>query len=326
MADETTMGSELEVSPDKSAETAPVEVGPKVLSVLVLGAGGMLGREVTDELVSRGHSVRSPFHTDFDITNSENIDKIRKEKVGPFDWIVNCAAYTQVDLAESEKMAAMKVNAVAPGMLGVAAKESGARVLHVSTDFVFDGRAEAPYREDSPTAPLGTYGMSKLMGEENLLKELSDAVVVRTSWLFGPYGRSFPRTMVEAIRNGKELRVVGDQTGKPTYTKDLAGVIADMIERPVPGGVYHAAGPDVATWWGFAMMAVMTDLARQGKDPKVAREKITKVTTAEYPTPAKRPAFSVLDCSKLEALRIGPMRHLNDVLPEFLARLELASR
>lgn len=297
----------------------PVKAGP--MNILLTGSGGMLGSDLLDELVKRGHMVRSPRKVDYDLTVSHNIDRIRKQDFGMFDWIINCAAYTAVDAAENDRMAAMHVNSVLPGSLGIAAQGCGARVLHVSTDFVFDGRSSTPYREDSATGPQSVYGMSKLMGEENLIKEAPDSVIVRTSWLFGPNGRSFPRTMIELFRQGKELKVVGDQVGKPTYTRDLAKLISDMAEGRVASGIYHAAGPTVSTWWDFAVMAIATDVAAKGGDFKGVKDKIARITTADYPTPARRPAYSVLDTSKIESLGYLPMRPLTEALIEFVARL-----
>lgn len=302
-----------------AVETRPVGGGR--LKILLTGSAGMLGSDLLRTLVDRGHEVRSPWRIDFDVTAPESIDRLRKGDFGRYDWIINCAAFTAVDQAESDRMAAMRVNAVAPGMLGVATQGCGARVLHLSTDFVFDGGATTPYREDSPTGPVNFYGQSKRMGEENLMKEAPDSVVVRTSWLFGPKGKSFPRTMIEAFRAGKELRVVADQRGRPTYTMDLAAVLADLVERGVAGGIYHAAGPDIVTWWDLAVLSIEADLARSGKEIAGVTGAIQPVTTAEYPTPAKRPAYSVLDTTKLEAAGFGPMRPVREALTEFVERL-----
>ena len=290
------------------------------MKILVLGSGGMLGHDMVRTLVDRGHEVRSPLKQDFDITVAENIDRLRKGDFGQYNWIINCAAYTQVDQAESERMTAMKINAVAPGMLGVAAQGCGARVLHVSTDFVFDGQADTPYNETSSTHPINSYGMSKLMGEQNLLKEAPDSVICRTSWLYGPHGKSFPRTMIEAFNAGKELCVVNDQTGCPTYTTDLANLIADMVEQGIQPGIYHTVGPDAMTWYDFALLAIKADLASKNQDPKQVT--IQPVSTQEFPTAAKRPKFSVLSTKKVESLGFSTMRPTQEALTEFVARLQ----
>ncbi len=315
------MAEETVQADSQLVESQPIRKGP--LTILLAGSGGMLGSDLLRALLDRGHSVRSPRKSDFDLTVMQNIDRIRKQDFGLFDWIINCAAYTAVDQAESDRMAAMQVNSVLPGMLGVAANECGARVLNVSTDFVFDGRSGTPYTEESATGPRNVYGMSKLMGEENLRKESPESVIVRTSWLYGPNGKSFPRTMIELFRKGTPLKVVGDQVGKPTYTKDLSEMIVDMVERPVSPGIYHAAGPTISTWWDFAVMAIATDTASRGGDFKSVKDQIEKITTAEYPTPAYRPAYSVLDTTKLESLGFGKMRSLPESLIEFVARMNL---
>lgn len=312
---------EISVVSEKDQAQAVVR---KPMTVLVLGSGGMLGRDMVDVLVGRGHSVRSPLHVDFDITRPERIEQLRKQDFGMFDWIINCAAYTAVDKAESERMAAMNLNAVAPGMLGIAAQGCGARVLHFSTDFVFDGQSDSPYTEDSQPHPTSSYGSSKWLGEQNLMKEAPGSVICRTSWLFGPHGKSFPRTMIEAWRAGKELRVVDDQTGKPTYTKDLAELTADMVEQGVEAGIYHTAGPDVMTWWDLAVLAIETDVAASGGDVELVREKIEKVPTSAYPTPAKRPKYSVLSTEKIESKGFGAMRPMKEAVVEFVGRLRSA--
>lgn len=277
------------------------------MKILLIGGYGMLGSDLREEFVRRGWGVVAPTLEEVDITDPVQVAGCA-EMAG--DWVVNAAAYTAVDKAESEPDAAMMVNGLAVGYLGQMAAMAGSKFLHISTDFVFDGTKTEPYTEDDATNPLGEYGRSKLVGEEQALSHAG--VVVRTAWLFGPNGGSFPRTMIRVAREGKPLRVVADQTGCPTYTADLARVIADLIARDAYPGVYHAVGPDTMTWHEFAVRT----LAAAGIDYEIAQ-----ISTADYPTPAKRPAYSVLSTAKIEAMGIAPMRPMSEALTEFVARL-----
>lgn len=288
--------------------------------ILLLGSQGMLGSDLLQSFLARGWAVDSPWANDLDLTDPNHIEKIRRRDIGPYTHIVNCAAYTAVDKAESEAMAAMRVNAVAPGALAFAARESGARFIHMSTDFVFDGFSQTPYHETDPTNPLGIYGKSKLQGEQNAIRENDQTVILRTSWLFGAKGKCFPATMISKYREGASLRVVDDQRGCPTSTVDLSESICQVIELAIPAGVYHCCGSETLTWYGFASLAIATYRAAHG----LAEEpEITPCQTLEYPTPARRPAFSVLDCTKIGLAGVSAHRPLSESLNEFCARLEL---
>ncbi|RYG16366.1 NAD-dependent epimerase/dehydratase family protein, partial [bacterium] len=197
----------------------------------------MLGSAVVEDLENRGHTVVATSRSEapeslatFDISNPMDIARLAAGEFGELDGVINCAAYTAVDKAESEEQAATDANGIGVSYLGAICMEMRLDLIHVSTDFVFDGRAEEPYTEDSPTNPLSAYGRSKLYGERALMAN-PYARVVRTAWLFGPKGRCFPRTMVEAYRAGKSLRVVADQRGNPTYVPDLACVLVDLLEK-----------------------------------------------------------------------------------------------
>ncbi len=296
----------------------PEAVRPK--RILVLGGSGMLGTDTVRCFSDKGWSVRSPGPVELDLTSAAALEKLRKHDWGDFDWVVNCAAYTDVDKAEGSIMAAMAVNAVAPGALAAVCQSNGWRLLHVSTDFVFDGQADTPYREDSVTNPLGIYGKSKLMGEHNAIKECPGTVIVRTSWLFGPNGRSFPRTMIEAWLAEKPLRVVNDQFGNPTYTVDLARAMAEVIEIGPAGGILHATGPDTTNWHGFAVDAIEAFRSAKGSDRPV---EVQEIATDDWPTLAKRPPYSVLDCTKIFGIGVAPMRPTQEALAEFSQRLRL---
>jgi len=281
------------------------------LRVLVPGGRGMLGTDVVAEATKRGHEAISLSRPDFDIADPLSAARIAAEEFGRIDACINCAAYTAVDLAEDEEREATEANGIGPGYLARACAALGIRFLHVSTDFVFDGSAAEPYTEEASTRPLSAYGRSKLLGEREVLAAHQNAWVFRTAWLFGPHGKSFPRTMINARRAGKSLRVVADQTGNPTYTPDLARVLLDAVEFNIFPGIYHATGPDTMTWFEFAKQAVATDLG--GGEPNIA-----PIRTEDWPTKATRPRYSVLSNEKLRAAGIAPMRPIREALKDFL--------
>ena len=289
------------------------------MKVLLLGLGGMLGTDMGAELGRRGHETVIPPISELDITDPVSVARIAAGELGRFDWCVNCAAYTLVDKAESEQKLAYEINALGPSYLAKICAMSGIRLLHVSTDFVFDGEGTRPYVEDDPTKPLGAYGMTKWQGEQAVLQGHSNAIIARTAWLYGPHGNSFPRTMIRAWEAGKTLRVVGDQIGSPTFTGDLARVLTDMIEKNAFPGIYHTAGPDAMSWCEFAQIAV-DEWAKLTEKP--APEKIEAIRTEDWPTPTKRPKYSVLSFEKTAALGVDPMRPTREAVVEFCQRLQ----
>jgi dTDP-4-dehydrorhamnose reductase len=247
-------------------------------------------------------------------------------------WIVNPGAYTAVDKAESEPELALAINAEAVKVMGQEARAIGAGVIHFSTDYVFDGSANAPYRETDTTGPVSVYGVSKLAGEKALADSGAGHMIFRTSWVYGPLGRNFLLTVLKLARERERLRVVADQHGAPTWSRDLAKMTANAIaqceaaaqKRELEdvladvGGVYHAAGAGETTWCGFAAEALRL---QQEREPDVRFAQIDAITTAEYPTPAKRPANSRMNCEKL-AERFGwKMMDWQDSLREVLAQL-----
>jgi dTDP-4-dehydrorhamnose reductase len=292
------------------------------MKLLVIGGSGMLGTDLCAEAASRGLEVFAPSSTELDITNLEHTASIALDP-GWFDWCVNCAAYTAVDKAESEREQAVELNTLAPGYLAGACSMAGIKLIHISTDFVFDGSATSPYAENAPTRPLGVYGESKRQGELSVLSGHSNASIVRTSWLYGARGRCFPKTMISAWEAGKALRVISDQTGCPTYTVDLARVLLDMIEKNARPDIYHACGPTVTTWHGFAVDAITAWRDLTGSDRSV---EVEPIPTEAYPTPARRPKYSVLSCERLAALGIEPMRPLGEALADFVGKLQIADR
>jgi dTDP-4-dehydrorhamnose reductase len=267
----------------------------------------MLGSDVLHEFRQRNHQVEAPSSSEVDLTDPTSIAEIAPKQ---FDWVVNCAAYTAVDKAESEPDDAAMLNTLGPRYLALTCALAGFRLLHISTDFVFDGATDRPYREDDPTHPLQVYGLTKRDGEEAVLGAMPNALILRTSWLYGPKGRSFPRTMIEAYRAEKRLRVVADQVGSPTYTPELAQVIGELMELNRIGGIYHACGPDAMSWHAFASLTLQT---LTGKPVEVE-----PIRTDEWPTPAIRPRYSVLSCAKLQALGVAPMQTTAAALTRFI--------
>jgi len=273
---------------------------------LIFGGTGMLGRAVLAAARRRGYPALALSHAQADLTDRDRLLYWARE-FRP-ELVVNAAAYTKVDLAETEREAAFAVNGAAVDAVAEAASvatPSGAALLHVSTDYVFDGKGSEPYQEDAPTAPLSVYGASKLLGER-LALQYGRALVVRTSWLFGPGGPNFVATIARLVREGKPLRplrVVDDQRGGPTYTPYLAEALLDLAplaptsaEGSVSGNrLFHYQNREPVTCYGFAR-----EIARLVAGPAAA-EAIVPVTTAEFPRPAVRPAFSVLDVARFEA-------------------------
>jgi dTDP-4-dehydrorhamnose reductase len=252
--------------------------------------------------------VVAPVREEMDLADVNSVrEAIRRVRPR---WIVNPGAYTAVDKAESEPELAYAVNAEAVKVMGEEARAIGAGVIHFSTDYVFDGSGDAPYRETDATGPVSVYGASKLAGEKALAVSGAGHLIFRTSWVYGGVGKNFLLTILKLAREREVLRVVGDQHGAPTWSRDLARMTVQVIEQcetasegldlaevlAEVGGVYHAAGAGETTWYGFAAEAVR--LQREA-EPGVRFAEIEAITTAEYPTPAKRPCNSRMNCGKL---------------------------
>ena len=278
----------------------------------------MLGSDLAAELASRGHATTGIDLPEFDLTNPQDSARLAGgEFANGVDWVFNCAAYTAVDKAEVDRDAAYMVNGIGPSYLAQACAMAGIKLMHIGTDFVFDGTKTEPYTEEDPTHPLGAYGASKLDGEKAVLA--FGAVVVRTAWLFGPNGASFPRTMIRAWLAEKQLKVVSDQYGSPTYTVDLAQVLMDLAERNVLPGIYHVAGREAMNWFDLAKLAITTyrDVVVKSDRPI----QITPILTEDWPTPAARPRYSVLGSDRAEIKSGRPMRSTMEALNEFVMRL-----
>lgn len=269
------------------------EGGSKALSasVLLLGAGGQLGRLVRDA-AAEPLRLQAFGSAELDITDVEQLRRAC-EAYQP-DLIINTAAYTAVDQAESDQARAFAVNAQGPANLAAVAPPE-TRLVHVSTDFVFDGRSRRPYRPDDETAPLGVYGQSKLEGEQALLAARPDSTVLRTAWLYAAEGGNFLNTMLRLMATRDELRVVADQTGAPTSAHTLAEVIWRLALADAAGGVYHWTDGGSCSWYDFAMAIQEEALALGLLTDAIP---VHPISSEDYPTPAQRPAYSVLDRSR----------------------------
>ena len=273
---------------------------------LITGAGGMLGTDLQDELAARDETVVALTKSDLDVTDQRLISAAVRDHAP--DVIVNCAAYTKVDLAETEEPAANAINGSAVELLAAAANEAGALLVQVSTDFVFDGTKGEPYEVNDPTNPLSAYGRSKLLGEI-AAAHAEKHCIVRTSWLFGVHGPNFVEAIRNQIRKGTNpLRVVSDQRGRPTYTPHLARAIVRLATQGAQG-VVHYADADECSWFDFAC-AIADGSATE----------VVPVSTEEFPRPAKRPAYSVLSTERYERLTGVTPESWRDGLQEYLSQ------
>lgn len=285
------------------------------MRVLVTGATGQLGSEVTAEFRRSGHEVIAPGRSELDLLLPSHVATTAMQWQA--DWVINCAAYTQVDKAESESEQAFIVNRDSPEQLAQAVANDGGRMLQVSTDFIFDGMQRQPYQETDQTNPLGVYGRSKLEGELAVRRVLPEAVVLRTAWVYGVRGHNFVKTMLRLAMAGKPLRVVDDQVGTPTWTTDIAAAIVALVAREA-AGTFHYTNAGQTSWHGFAS-AILEEGARAGFAVKTAA--VSPIPTTDYPTPATRPAYSVLDTEKIRPLLSGSIPDWRDSLKKMLQEL-----
>ncbi|MDY2586490.1 dTDP-4-dehydrorhamnose reductase [Winogradskyella aquimaris] len=257
--------------------------------ILVTGSNGQLGKCLRD-IDDHDFDIHYVNSSELDITNHQQVkDFFEKHKI---DWCINCAAYTAVDKAESDYDSAFNVNVTGPKNLAKACKVYNVKLIHISTDFVFDGEHNKPYKESDPTNPIGVYGETKLKGEQEISKSLKEHFILRTSWLYSEHGGNFLKTMLRLSKDKAQLGVVGDQIGTPTYAKDLAKAIFLIIGRDIPDyGIYHYSNNGVASWYDFAK--AIFDISK-------TNIQLNNISTAQFPTLAKRPHFSVLDKTKIE--------------------------
>lgn len=258
-------------------------------NILITGANGQLGSEL--KVLSNEYKNFNYYFTDIeelDITKKSDIDVFcKKNKI---NIIINCAAYTAVDLAESEIELSNLINAEAPKIITEIAIKKEIKVIHISTDYVFDGKNFKPYSEDDATNPTSQYGKSKLNGETNILQN-PNSIIIRTSWLYSSFGKNFVKTILNLTKNKKELRVISDQIGSPTYANDLAKAILKILsDNKFISGIYNYSNQGVASWYDFAFEIIKI---------KKLKNKIVPILTKDYPTPAARPFYSVLDKNKI---------------------------
>lgn len=261
------------------------------MNILVTGANGQLGNEM--RVLSAGNSRHTYFFTDvqeLDICDEQAVRAYVHDN--GIDIIVNCAAYTAVDNAEDNPELCDRLNNIAPGYLARAAQERGAAMIQVSTDYVFDGTAHIPYTEEEPTCPNSVYGSTKLAGEQNVLEHCERAMVIRTAWLYSVYGNNFVKTMIRLGKERESLGVIFDQIGTPTYAHDLARAIYAAINKGVVRGIYHFSNEGVCSWYDFTV--AIHRLAG------ITSCKVQPLHTAEYPSKAARPHYSVLDKAKIK--------------------------
>ncbi len=281
-----------------------------MITIAVTGADGQLGSEIRQMSgFYPGYRFSYTDRNDLDITDRSAVKRYI-DSVKP-NWVINCAAYTAVDDAEKNRDLAMNINAKGVGNIVSAISGRDTGLIQISTDYVFDGKSDRPYREDDLPAPVSVYGESKLEGENEAL-ESDRAIVIRTSWLYSQFGKNFPLTMIRLAKEKPELRVVCDQTGSPTYSEDLVKALLTMVkirseeEKPENPEIYHLSGGGYCSWYQFAAEII---------SPTKTGTRVTPVTTEEFPLPAKRPMYSVLDNSKI----------LNDLglqLPEWRTSLK----
>ena len=295
------------------------------MRILLLGSEGQVGQELQRTLAPLGEVVAWG-RDDLDLVD---LDRIEPQIIAfAPEAIVNAAAYTAVDRAESETELAMAVNGEAPGHLAAAADRLGAKLIHISTDYVFAGDRGSPYLETDATAPLGAYGETKLAGEVAIRDRCRSHCIIRTAWVYGAEGAgNFVKTMIQLGRSRQELRVVADQVGSPTWAADIAAAIATCLPKLGPDtyGTYHYTNSGVASWYDFAVAifeeAHLIEAASDRQTLQVQR--VVPITTADYPTPAKRPSYSVLSTTKISQLLGNPPPHwrqsLRQMLTEYLA-------
>jgi dTDP-4-dehydrorhamnose reductase len=284
------------------------------VKVLITGAGGQVGRSLLAASPDATQLLTAS-HKELDIADGRAVNEYVRSH-SP-EVIINAAAHTAVDRAESEPDLARKINGDGPRHLAEAARETGARLIHISTDFVFDGTASKPYRPDAVTNPLSVYGATKLAGETAVLEILPDSsIVVRTAWVYAAEGSNFVRTMLRVMKASGSVRVVADQVGTPTAAAAFAETLWAMVAKPEIKGLHHWTDAGVASWYDFAVA-----IAEEGAQLGLVSDKVTvtPIGTVDYPTPARRPSYSVLDKTSLAAFGLVPVhwrKRLRGVLGE----------
>jgi dTDP-4-dehydrorhamnose reductase len=297
--------------------SAPSSI-PQQQTILVTGAGGQLGREL------QAAASAAPSNYNFIFAGRDELPITDPGRLHSFfaagrpDICINCAAYTAVDKAENEKDLAWQVNGEAVGSLAAACKAAGTRLFHISTDYVFDGHSAIPLKETDPTGPINTYGASKLRGEQLAMEQYPEGtVIIRTSWVYSEFGNNFVKTMIRLMREKPEIRVVDDQIGSPTYAADLAAVLLQIATGPVfLPGIYHYSNEGRISWYEFAL-AIRERIASPCS--------VNPIATAQYPTPARRPHYSLLDKNLIRSVYGIHIPGWQESLDICIARLTVGS-
>ena len=283
------------------------------MNILVTGCNGQLGNEM--QLLEKMNPQHTYFNTDvqeLDITDQGAVERFVDENA--IDGIVNCAAYTAVDKAEDNQALCRLLNAVAPGYLASAIGKKGGWMIQVSTDYVFDGTNHTPYREDEPTCPNSVYGETKLEGEKAVQQACGNSMIIRTAWLYSTFGNNFVKTMMRLGKEKPELGVIFDQIGTPTYARDLAVAIFAAINQGVKPGIYHFSNEGVISWYDFTKAI--------HRIAGITGCKVRPLHTAEYPTPANRPHYSVLDKTKIKQAYGLDIPYWEESLAECIGKLK----
>ena len=282
------------------------------MNILITGCNGQLGNEM--QLLEASHPQHTYFNTDvaeLDITNQDAIEAFVNDN--QIDGIVNCAAYTAVDKAEDNEGLCTKLNAEAPAYLAAAIGKQGGWMIQISTDYVFDGTQHTPYTEEADTCPNSVYGKTKLVGELNVQKFCEQSMIIRTAWLYSTFGNNFVKTMIRLGKEKPELGVIFDQIGTPTYARDLAVAIFAAIEEGIVPGVYHFSNEGVISWYDFTKAI--------HRIAGITTCHVRPLHTSEYPTPAKRPHYSVLDKTKIKQTYNIEVPYWEASLAECIAKL-----
>ena len=282
------------------------------MNILITGCNGQLGNEM--QLLEANHPQHTYFNTDvaeLDITNQDAIEAFVNEN--QIDGIVNCAAYTAVDKAEENEELCTKLNAEAPAYLAAAIGKRGGWMIQISTDYVFDGTQHTPYTEEADTCPNSVYGKTKLVGELNVQKFCEQSMIIRTAWLYSTFGNNFVKTMIRLGKEKPELGVIFDQIGTPTYARDLAVAIFAAIEQGIVPGVYHFSNEGVISWYDFTKAI--------HRIAGITTCHVRPLHTSEYPTPAKRPHYSVLDKTKIKQTYNIEVPYWEESLADCIAKL-----
>ena len=282
------------------------------MNILITGCNGQLGNEM--QLLEASHPQHTYFNTDvaeLDITNQDAIDAFVNDN--QIDGIVNCAAYTAVDKAEENEELCTKLNAEAPAYLAAAIGKRGGWMIQISTDYVFDGTQHTPYTEEADTCPNSVYGKTKLVGELNVQKFCAQSMIIRTAWLYSTFGNNFVKTMIRLGKEKPELGVIFDQIGTPTYARDLAVAIFAAIEQGIVPGIYHFSNEGVISWYDFTKAI--------HRIAGITTCHVRPLHTSEYPTPAKRPHYSVLDKTKIKQTYNIEVPYWEESLADCIAKL-----